>query len=499
MSTQLRSTRLIRGAGERTVSHVTPSAPAVIKQSADIDENLPGFQASRYFRQLGTYGQQGQVTQKHITRAVEDSRKLCSENGIGSRIIQIAQNYVLGAGVSLTCDEKEEGLQEWLDEYWQGYANNFGVEQFNIFEQTKRDGELIPFPHVNEKTGHTMYSFIDPLIIEQAIPESALDGGGRMDRVGKLILMDGHELTVTDGKGGKRKLKELDVARPNKDGYLEGDCLFFAYDRPANSLRGLPWLYPVIDFLTYVDSYVMMAMENMALQGAFIWDMELKGIPANQLMEVAKEYPERFDPGMVWVHNENALLTPKSPSYAQAYGIDKFGLFCLSYILGAKGIPRHWVAQPEGTNLASAVAAGEPTLKMLEAEAREFRSQQWFMLDFALDQAIRLGKLTITPEARKSIKLETPPIDIRDVSRLGAVLPQTAVALDVLEEKGIIDREQYGMIMRSLIASVGGIELEAPEIDESAIDETEKELTPEEQAAYRGYREKYRRMAAGDL
>lgn len=497
MSTSLRTTRLISNAGTRLPEHVTRpvgiAGPAIRQDTgggmspSDPDANLPGFQASRYFRPLSS---KGTMSTQQITRAVEDSRGISTMNGIGKRTIQIMCNYVLGSGMTFDCKGDTEELSAWLKEYSTGYGNQLHIEQFDQYKAWLRDGEQVPFAHVNEETGMTSWSMLDCLDISDAIAESATPEGGRLHKAGKLLVRDGVDLEVKtgklndDGTPETQKLKELKVARQNKDGYLEGDCLFFSLDPPAKSLRGIPLLYPVIDWIVYIDSYLMGCMENMAAQGQFIWDLLLKGIPPDKLADEAEKFPKRFDPGQVWVRNENVELTALSPDYSKASGMDAFGLFILSYVLGSVGLPRHWFAQPEGTNLASSIAAGEPTFRMLSFAQLQYKGMEWMKLDYALDQALRLGKLKMTPKERATIQITCPPIDVRDVARVGGILAGATGAIIMGEEKAYTTREEAAGAYRSLLGELSGSALEAEIPDEPNLDEQ----------MYKRYKEKLREV-----
>lgn len=371
-------------------------------------------------------------------RMLEIAYYLYDRNPLAHRIVELTKDFVVGGGVNYRTESPE--VQEILDDFWNDPINNWDLKQHERVLELGLFGEQCYPVFVNPYNGRVRLGSLDPVKIcdVQTNSENA-------EEVRNIIPKG------TDTQ--PLRVIHLDE-QPNSPTFnrLVGDCFFFAINKVSNAARGRSDLLCLVDWIDGYEQFLFNRIDRSALISAFVWDVTLEGMNAEEIAAWLKNNPSP-KPGSVRAHNEKVQWKAVSPDLGAHDAIEEARLL-RNFILSGAGFPEHWFAEGGQINRATAAEMGVPTLKRLSARQRYFRYMLEYIFRFVIDQAVIHGRIPQQTDTRFQVIL--PELSQRDTEKTAVSLERLCKALAVAEERGWLSKEMAGKMFVDFSAQLGG-------------------------------------------
>ena len=290
---------------------------------------------------------------------LHDSVLAYRTNPLAFRLIETMVSYVLGGGVVL---EAEDGqVRKFLREWWNHRQNRLNVRQFELVTELGLSGELFVTFHTNPFDGMTYIRTVPASLINDV----EVDGE---DRERELRF---HEVSSVESIDGVTRSASASASRRTPSasgGSTEGrwwnaeEMRHYAINRVTGSVRGqgelvavLPWLSRYKDWLTdrvLINRY----------KGAFLWDVSLEGADRAALLARRAELIDAPKPGSILLHNERETWQAIQPAIG-ASDVERDGHALRLMVAAGAGVPLHFLAEGQETNVATAREMTRPTLR----------------------------------------------------------------------------------------------------------------------------------------
>lgn len=308
-----------------------------------------------------------------------------------------------------------------LESFWNSPIFSMRYRADEMFTSYLVDGELcLPVSTVNGIDGLPQIDMVDVAQIKRI----------RM-QAGSGLIAEAVVLTPITTGGPDR---ELSIVRLNPaTGRYEGECFFFRNSRLANAARGRSDLLRQADWLDLQDQLLFARADKATLLNSLVWDVTVKGAGPEQVKakrdEFNKNPPTR--PGSSYVHNEQEELKAITPDL-QAEDASKEAKHIQNFILGSKGIPESWFGGGGEVTRTTAGEQNDIALMTLRRDRKQVKTMFGAMLLFAYDQLSATQPKLYPPRALGGITIEPdlPPLDEKDISRLGGVVQNVVSALE---------------------------------------------------------------------
>lgn len=379
------------------------------------------------------------------SRAQALSYRLWRENPLAKRIIELETDIVCGDGFSVS--SPDDALDEVLQTHWNHPANNWKKYLYDYVREISIWGEILLPVSIGPVDGLVLLGWIDPSNISGVLKCSQ---NSKFD--GQVVLRHGFD----------SQPETLEIIRHRLDMPDEGamgDAFFFRRNSPIGATRGVPDLYPLVDWLDGHDRVLFDQMERVGLLNAFVWDVTLQGADQNKINEWAKNR-KAPRPGSVRVHNENEKWDQVTPNIGQG-DVSEAGLTTKRHILAGRGLPGHWFADPEDANRATATKMDFSAVKTLGSRQRQDVDQVHFIMCFVRDQAI--SARTIRRTKKSTINVSHPMISEEDMVRVAESYHQTVQALAIARVNGWTSDSQAIKILCGFSAKFG-VEMSEEEV-----------------------------------
>lgn len=388
-------------------------------------------------------------------------------NPMAHRIIDMTRDFVIGDGVQYRA--KDDRVKEVLDKHWNDPVNHWDIKQFNKVKELFLYGEQVYPVFVNEFTGHVRLGYIDPLNVEQVVPDP-----GNPEVIQSVVLKTGKEIVVRERNPETRRLnavtkKELKVINVDNNprsptfGKLVGECFYFSMNKVSNATRGFSEIMHLSDWIDVYDQLLFTHMDRLMFLRTFVWDILLEGADEAAIKLKRKDLsmnPPK--PGSWIVHNEKEKWTAVTPDLkATEHTEEEKKVRAL--ILGGAGIPPHWFGEGDDVNRATALAMDTPVFRMLRSRQRYIRFMFEHIFRFCVDQA--MIKRTIPSEDEDlstDITVTLPEFSAEDESQIATTLTEVVNALTVARSQNWISDETAARLI-SMIAGKFGLEIDPDE------------------------------------
>lgn len=410
-------------------------------------------------------------------RLIDIANYLRRQNPLASRIADLRRDFVIGDGVTFEAED-DKRIQPLIDSFWNDSINNLDESQFDLVDYLGTNGELLLPVFINEFSGFVQLGWIDPVEIEQVIP----------DRHNRRIM---REVWMKPGAGaGYSAYYDLSVKkkylvagvdtepRSRSFNYRAGDLLLFRINCSPDSTRGRSDFESWADLVDAWDQANFNDLERVQLMLAFIWDVKLTGKTEPEI-EKWLQGQNAPRPGSLRAHNENVEWKAEAPQLnltetrTLANGIRKD-------VLGSAGLSEFFIGITEGANRASSENLDVPILKGLQSRQRKMRAVFREMIDFVIDQALLknnvMRRAVESGRISREFKVKMPELNARDMTRIGAVLAQSAAAIDVAMERKWVKRETGAKIFAQFMNEFG-IQYDPVEEMKGAMAEADEETT----------------------
>ena len=227
--------------------------------------------------------------------------------------------------------------------------NRLNVRQFELGTELGLSGELFVTFHTNPFDGMTYIRTVPASLINDV----EVDGE---DRERELRFHEDSSVQSVDG-----------VTRTGSQStegrwWSSEEMRHYAINRVTGAVRGqgelvavLPWLSRYKDWLTdrvLINRY----------KGAFLWDVTLEGADRAAILARRAELAEAPKPGSILLHNERETWQAIQPAIGSS-DVERDGHALRLMIAAGAGVPLHFLAEGQDTNVATAREMARPTLR----------------------------------------------------------------------------------------------------------------------------------------
>lgn len=376
---------------------------------------------------------------------------------------------VNAAHLKLTDEEAralEQRIKARLEAFWDSPVFSIRYRADELFTSFLVDGELLmPLSFSNPIDGLPQLDMADTARIK-----------GLKMAAGSGLVVEG--VVLKPPMPGEAD-PEFDVVRfnPAVQRY-EGEAFFFRHSRIANAQRGRPALLRQADWFDIMDQVMFARADKAGLLNAMVWDVTLKGAGQPDIEKKAAEIRKNppTNPGSVRVHNDAEEWKAVTPDLQAEDASAEMAAF-RNFLLGTMGMPESWFG---GGGEVTRTTAGEQNDIALMQLRRDRKLVRWIfgtMLHFAYD-AVSAKQPTLFPPRAKGglvIKPDLPPLDEKDISRLGGVVQNVVAALEAAIERKLCSYDTARKVLLHLVDRLG-VPVD-PDDDKARIDAEKKDGT----------------------
>jgi hypothetical protein len=213
----------------------------------------------------------------------------------------------------------------------------------------------------------------------------------------------------------------------------------------VNRLAGMKWgesdLAPLLPWLGRYASWLEDRVRLNRFRNAFMYDVELEGLdPAtleSRKQQILMHPPQ---PGSLNVHGPHEKWSITAPQLSSA-DAERDGLALKKFIAAGRGIPLHYLAEPESATRTTAEAAGTPAFKRFERRQQFFLRRLQELLLTAVKRRFVWGDTSVDPVAR--IEVRAADVSERDNAALALATSQIAASLRPLVADGLLTPTEY--------------------------------------------------------
>lgn len=368
----------------------------------------------------------------------------------GKRIVEIITSYTVGKGVRVTA--KDPAVQEVIERFWK--RNKMDTATREWCDELTTFGELcLPFA-VNRVNGDVRLGYIDPLNVD-GIQFAAIT-----TEQGDVPITQPWGVRVRSGPmGAPAQIRSLKIVQEVDDPYdqnygtLDGQCFYFAINKPKSASRGFSELFSLADWIDVFDQMVFDFADRVRFLNAFLYHYTIEGADAKQLNEfkdqLTKNPPKQ---GGVQVTNEKVKIEPKTPSLGGA-DMSEASRVVKLYGLGGAGLPAWFFADPVDANRSTAAEMQGPTGKKILDRQNSLVECVTEVLNFVLDAAVKAGVLGQNVD--RSFSIEMPELEARDIKSGAQMLTGATASLAQAVDEGWIRNETGARAYHTLLSEIG--------------------------------------------
>ncbi|MEK6323605.1 MAG: hypothetical protein AABN33_18345 [Acidobacteriota bacterium] len=407
-------------------------------------------------------------------KLIDIANYLAFQNPLGSRIHQVTRDFVIGEGVTIEAEEKNV-IQPRLDEFWNDPVNNLDEFQFDLVDFLGINGELFLPSFVTPTTGQVQLGWLDPVEVQSVVPD-------RLNRrVMRTVVMKpgasaGYSAYYDLSVRNTYSIANVDVdPRSRTFGLRVGEAQVYRLNCAPDATRGRSDYEPIADMLDAHDQASFNALERAGLLLSFIWDVKLTG---KSEPEIEKWLADQSapKPGSLRAHNENVEWKEVSPKLEAADMADLTKLF-RQIVLGSKGLSDIFFGISDQTNRAGSEGVELPIVKALTSRQRKIKAIFREICNYVIDQLL-LTKPALRREVQagrvsRAFEVSMPEISVKDLSKIGALLPQMTAALELAVARRWIKEGTAARAFATLIAQIGVEYDPSKEMEEAKEEATE--------------------------
>jgi hypothetical protein len=223
--------------------------------------------------------------------------------------------------------------------------------------------------------------------------------------------------------------------------------LHYAVNKLAGMMWGEPDIAPLLPWLARYASWIEDRVRLNRFRQAFLYIV--RGKFARQADKEARQnqlLSNPPQPGTILVTDESedwGILNPQLDSFEA----NTDGLALKKFIAGGRGLPLHWLAEPESSTRTTAEAAGTPTFKGLKSRQKMFLSMLKDILTIAVQRRADLAHGVSDVKANAVITINAADISERDNAALALASTQVIASFGQLWANGFIDDGEYMRIV----------------------------------------------------
>jgi hypothetical protein len=358
-------------------------------------------------------------------------------NPMARAIVDTYTSFVIGdSGLSIQCTNDE--VRKVVMEFWNDPRNRLGDLQDLYLRDHMLMGESALEMMVGPLSGITRVS----PIATSCVAEVHLFGGNPLWPSALVISQQG----VDD--------REMSVAGINDmTGLREGEVQWWpSWKTTLQDRRGQPFLGPILDWLDDFDNVLSNLVDRTALARHLVYDVTLEDAGPTQVADFIKQRGGVHIPksGTIEVHNQHVKWDAITPQTGAVEDTQTSGAL-LGNIAAGAGLAKHWLADPDNANRATALTMAEPVLRRVSGVQNLWISYMSELVRYAVDQAVAKGRLPATVPAvdaktaaekevpaAQTVQITGPEIAVQEQQSTADSLLKLAQGLDVMIVNGIL-------------------------------------------------------------
>lgn len=372
---------------------------------------------------------------------------LYKTNPLAGFLIDTPAAFIAADTIPYSCEN--DLVKDILQKFWD--RNRLELRWGNYLKELGVFGNLCLTAHVAEQTGRVKLGYLDPGLISTTIcdPEDV------QTKIGvKIKATEAHRERILKVILDRDTEEDLSPnAKALREQMTDGQCFLIQINCMSSELLGTSDLFNVGEHLESYEQMMIDAGEKYAQFNAFYYDVTVDGADAKTLEEERNLYtPPRT--GGAFIHNEKVKSVPVSPDL-KAPDAEAASRFQRRHILGAKNIPNHWYADPDGSNRATADAMDRPTLMNFTRRQNEAKAVLKTIADFVITSALDAAYLNVPEDEAYKYSISTPPLTDKDVAKLSSMLQSVSSSLVVAQANGWIDQDKAAKMFAFCTAMLG--------------------------------------------
>lgn len=330
-------------------------------------------------------------------------------------------------------------VQRIAMEFWTDPRNDLGGRQELLLRDGMLNGELLLELMTGPLTGVVRYCPVNTA----AISEIRSHHGNPLWPSHAVFRRGGEDLTLS--------IAGVD----DLTGLREGEAAWWApWKTTAQDTRSQPFLSTVVDWLDSYDTILSNLIDRTALARYIVWDVEVEGSQDDVDAYVKSRGGNRIPrSGTVEVHNEKVKWTPKVANTG-AYEDNAANRSVLTMAAAGSGLSRHWLADPEDANRATAASMAEPVRRRIQSVQGMWLAFNREITAYQVDQAVKRNRLpalveSIDPRtndrrqvrASETVQIVGPEVAAADSQITAQVLLNLSTGLEKLVQIGALSED----------------------------------------------------------
>ena len=387
-------------------------------------------------------------------------------NPMARAIIDTYTSFVIGdSGLSIQCSNPD--VNRVVTEFWNDPRNRLGDLQDLLLRDHMLMGETALEMMVGPLSGVTRFSPVSP----SRIVSVKLHNGNPLWPA-KLVIstpaIDDTELTV--------------AGVDDMTGLRAGQAQWWtSWKATLDDRRGQPFLGPILDWLDDYDNVLSNLVDRTALARYLVWDVTLDGADGTQIDDFVKKRGGYHIPrsGTIEVHNEKVHWDSKTAETGSREDTEA-GKAILTSIASGAGLAKHWLADPDNANRATALTMAEPVLRRVSGVQNMWIAYVTELCRYAVDQAVTAGRLPATVPATdartasqadvpasQTVTITGPEIAVEEQAATASALLKLAQALEVMVIDGTMTPAAAKVLTKKAWEQYAGVpytaDLDSPE------------------------------------
>ena len=411
-------------------------------------------------------------------------------NPMVKAIVDTYTSFCVGdKGVSLQITNPR--VREIADEFWTDPRNALPQRQDLALRSMMLNGERLVQLFNLGSSGRVRIAPIDPALVVNVTLVN--NNAGWPEKVWFGSVDGSASLTVAG----------VDDAT----GLRSGDAMWWTpWLTTDTDTRSVPFLMPILDWLDSYDTVLSNLIDRTALARYMVWDVTVEGGQPEVDEFIRARGGLHVPPsGSVEVHNQSVTWRPQSaPSGAMED--TQAATSVLTLAAAGSGLARHWLADPEDANRATAGSMAEPVRRRVQGVQRTWLDYQTEQVRYAVDRAVAARRLPAEVEATdprtgmsypipaaQCVTVTGPEIAAADAQITAQTLLNISTGLQNMVTIGVLSPEAARVAARKAWEDFCGIpythDLDSPDVNRddiaTYIDEQPQtsSMTPEPSAA----------------
>lgn len=395
----------------------------------------------RFFKSIESAGALD-IPPQMLQKAQRISVLLHRKNVRAYNAIELVMNFVLGSGVVVKAADPK--VQAVLDDHWE--VNEWDEKAGERLRSLALFGEQLYAVSVGEDGLVELTSF-SPFQIRRILRDP--------DDSEKLVAVE-TGTTAAPGvvqEGQDKDTREFTLLRPRVEFDPKKEhAFYFAVNRISGATRGVPDLFPSIDWLEGLDGFVFSLLERADISQDVVFDLMFEGLQTNELALENRRFRKALRSGGVWTHNEKAELKIVNPALGTSDAKIAVEIL-LKQIQAGTGLSGLFYGDSQDLTRASASELSVPVAKKIEQRQAFFRRMLRKILNFQIERSAAAGKLEGVTDLTYFI--EMPPVFLRDLKTVSDAMESLGRALQTGVAEGWVDNGQAGQIYRKALLQLG--------------------------------------------